>query len=127
MCQSRLDHDAAVGSRPSLILAETTLPAPRLSNRIDAEAQRKILGSVHTVTIEEIRALQLENANADERVWSQLHEITRALRRIKPRCGSISIAPTAARSHDADWARSKPAAVNPNFGVDPHVLKLRLL
>jgi hypothetical protein len=52
----------------------------RLSDRIDAEAQGKILGAVHArapmVTIEEIRALQLENAETDERFWSQLQDIT---------------------------------------------------
>src|SRR5215208_4526979 len=42
----------------------------RLSNRIGASAQAKILGDVHTripmVTADEQRALQLENAEADE-------------------------------------------------------------
>jgi hypothetical protein len=48
----------------------------KLSNRIDAETQAKILGAVHDrvpmVTIEEIRELQLANAEAEERYWSQL-------------------------------------------------------
>src|SRR6516164_2480770 len=51
----------------------------RLANRIDAETQGKILGAVHDrvpiVTIEEIRALQLENTEADERFWSQLQDM----------------------------------------------------
>jgi len=50
----------------------------RLSNRLDAEALTKVLGKVHAripmVTIEEIRALQLENAEADERLWRSLAE-----------------------------------------------------
>jgi hypothetical protein len=57
----------------------------RFSNRIDADTQRKILGAVDAriamPTIEEIRVLQLENAEADERVWSTLqdmHESTAA-------------------------------------------------
>ena len=57
----------------------------RLSNRIDAETQGKILGAVHgriaMPMIDEIRALQLENAEADERFWSTLqdmHESTAA-------------------------------------------------
>jgi len=57
----------------------------RLANRIDAGTQAKILGAVHDripmVTMEEIRALQLENAEADERFWSglqDLHESTAA-------------------------------------------------
>jgi hypothetical protein len=44
-----------------------------LSNRLDAAAQAKVLGEVHAkipmVMIEELRALQLENAEADERFW----------------------------------------------------------
>jgi hypothetical protein len=51
----------------------------KLSNRIDSETQGKILGAVHAripmVTIEEIRAAQLENAQADERFWSRLNEM----------------------------------------------------
>src|SRR4051812_9556418 len=43
----------------------------RLLNQIDAETQGKILGAVHgriaMPMIDEIRALQLENAEADER------------------------------------------------------------
>src|SRR6516165_7986032 len=57
----------------------------RLANRIDAGTQAKILGAVRDripmVTMEEIRALQLENAEADERFWSglqDLHESTAA-------------------------------------------------
>jgi len=48
----------------------------RLSNRVDAETEGKLLGQVHArvpmPTIEEIGALQLENAEADERLWSGL-------------------------------------------------------
>src|SRR5205814_2619372 len=51
----------------------------RLSNRIDAETQAKLLGAVHgripMVTIDEIRAAQLENAAADERLWKNLHDL----------------------------------------------------
>jgi hypothetical protein len=51
----------------------------RPSNRIDAQTQGKILGAVHDripmVTIDEIRALQLENAEADERFWSTLQDM----------------------------------------------------
>ena len=45
----------------------------QLSNRLDAAAQAKVLGEVHAkipmVTMDELRALQLENAEADERFW----------------------------------------------------------
>jgi hypothetical protein len=48
----------------------------RLANRLDAEAQAKVLGAVHEripiVTLAEQHALQLENANADLRFWNGL-------------------------------------------------------
>jgi hypothetical protein len=48
----------------------------RLANRIDPDIADKILGAVHAriamPTPDEIRALQLEYAAADERFWSQL-------------------------------------------------------
>jgi hypothetical protein len=51
----------------------------KLSNRIDAEAHGKILGSVHAripmVTIDEQCALQLENAEADEKFWTGLQDM----------------------------------------------------
>jgi hypothetical protein len=52
-----------------------------LSNRISADAQAKILGSVHAriamVTTEEQRAVQLRNAEADERFWTSLRDMNR--------------------------------------------------
>lgn len=49
----------------------------KLSNRIDADTQSKILAAVHTrvpmVSVEEQRALQLENAKADAHLWASLH------------------------------------------------------
>jgi hypothetical protein len=51
----------------------------RLSNRIDAATQGRILGAVHArirvVTPDEQRSLQLENAKADEQFWTRLHEL----------------------------------------------------
>lgn len=51
----------------------------KLSNRIDATAQGKILGEVHAripmVTADEQRALQLENAEADEKFWATMHDM----------------------------------------------------
>jgi hypothetical protein len=51
----------------------------RLSNRIDAAAQGKILGEVHAripmVTVDELRAVQLENAEADQRFWSTMRDM----------------------------------------------------
>lgn len=52
----------------------------RLSNRVDAAMQGKILGDVHAriamVTADEQRALQLENAEADERFWASMQSIS---------------------------------------------------
>ena len=54
----------------------------KLSNRIDATAQAKVLGEVHAripmVPIKERRALQLENAEADERFWESLRDMHQA-------------------------------------------------
>jgi hypothetical protein len=51
----------------------------KLSNRIDTAAEGKILGQVHAripmVTIEELRGLQLENTEADERFWAGLRDM----------------------------------------------------
>jgi hypothetical protein len=80
----RCEHIASLGSIP-----EPTTTADRvafwarlhqrlakLSNRIGAEDQEKILGSVHAripmVTIDDMRAVQRENAEADEKFWSGL-------------------------------------------------------
>jgi hypothetical protein len=49
----------------------------RLSNRIDAETQARLLGAIHErvpmVTSDEQRALQRKNLEADERFWDGLH------------------------------------------------------
>ena len=48
----------------------------KLSNRIDAAAQAKLLGDIHAkipmVTLDEQQALKLENAKADERLWESI-------------------------------------------------------
>jgi hypothetical protein len=50
----------------------------KLSNRVDAETQGKILGEVHArvpmVTADEQRALQLENAEAEARFWEHFQQ-----------------------------------------------------
>jgi hypothetical protein len=52
----------------------------KLSNRIDAETQGKVLGQIHAhvpmVTADEQRALQLENAEAEARFWEHLHSMS---------------------------------------------------
>ena len=54
----------------------------RLGNRLDAATQAKLLGAVHAripmVTPDEVRALQLANAQADVRLWTGLPTCTRA-------------------------------------------------
>jgi hypothetical protein len=51
----------------------------RLSNRVPADMQGKILGDIHAripmVTLDEIQAAKIEAAEADERFWSGLHEM----------------------------------------------------
>jgi hypothetical protein len=51
----------------------------RLANRLDAVAQGKILGQVHAripmVTIDDLRALQSENTDADEQFWTTMREL----------------------------------------------------
>jgi hypothetical protein len=51
----------------------------RLSNRIDGSTQIKVLDAIHAripmVTPDEQRALQIENAEADARLWGSLHDM----------------------------------------------------
>ena len=51
----------------------------KLSNRIDPATQGKLRGDIHNripmVTPDEQRALQLENAEADERFWASLQDM----------------------------------------------------
>ena len=51
----------------------------KLSNRVDVTAQTKILGDIHAripmVTLDEQQAAKLENAKAEERLWSNIHDL----------------------------------------------------
>jgi hypothetical protein len=51
----------------------------RLANRVDAAKQGKILGDIHAripmVTMDEQRALRLENAEANERFWTSMQSM----------------------------------------------------
>jgi hypothetical protein len=51
----------------------------KLSSRLDAKAQTKLLSDIHTripmVTLDEQRALQLRNAEADDRCWTSIHDM----------------------------------------------------
>jgi hypothetical protein len=54
----------------------------KLSNRIDPAMQGKVRGDIHAripmVTLDEQRALQLENAEADERFWSVMQDMNQS-------------------------------------------------
>ena len=51
----------------------------KLSNRVDVTAQAKILGDINAripmVTLDEQQAVKLENAKAEERLWSNIHDL----------------------------------------------------
>jgi hypothetical protein len=51
----------------------------KLSNRVDVTAQAKILGDIHAripmVTLDEQQAVKLENAKAEERLWSNIRDL----------------------------------------------------
>ena len=80
----RCEHIASLGSIPKPMTTADRVAfwarlhqrLSKLANRIAAEEQGKILGSVHAripmVTIDELRALQRENAEADARLWAGL-------------------------------------------------------
>ena len=82
--QVRHEHVASLGSiavPPSVVdrvayWEQLHQRLGRLSNRLDPETHAKILNAVHAriamPTVDERRGLQLENAEADERFWSDL-------------------------------------------------------
>lgn len=82
----RQEHIAALGSivEPPSVADRVTFwrklheRLSKLSNRVGAEDHAKILGAIHArvpmVIIAEQQALQLENIEADERVWDSLRE-----------------------------------------------------
>jgi hypothetical protein len=83
----RHEHVASLGSIgiPQTVAARIAFWAAlygrlaKLGNRIDPETQAKILGAIHAkvpmVTPDEQRGLQIENAEADERLWSGLRDV----------------------------------------------------
>jgi hypothetical protein len=80
----RCEHIASLGSIPEPMTTADRVAfwarlyqrLAKLSNRIGAEDQEKFIGSVHAripmVTIDDMRAVQRENAEADEKFWSGL-------------------------------------------------------
>ena len=116
----RHEHVASLGSTviaPSVsdrIAFWQKLPdrLARLANRIDAETQDRIRGAVHDripmVTMEEIHALQLENAEANERFWSGLADM----------CESTAAEHTALRDKaDRAIAENQAGATNARDGA----------
>jgi hypothetical protein len=83
----RHEHIASLGAVPAApsvadriaFWAQLHQRLGRLSNRVDAETQGKVIGQIHAripmVTPDEQRQLQKENAEADERFWSGLHDM----------------------------------------------------
>jgi hypothetical protein len=78
------EHIASLGSIPEPMTTADRVAfwtrlhqrLAKLSNRIGAEEQGKILGAIHAripmVTIDELRTLQRENSEADEKFWAGL-------------------------------------------------------
>jgi hypothetical protein len=86
----------------------------QLSNRLDAAGQAKVMGEVHAripmPTGDEIRAIQRENIEADERLWGQLAEM-----QAERAEGNRQLAATAERTAaeaqaEADKARAEAEA-----------------
>jgi hypothetical protein len=86
-CNVRHEHVASLGS---IAMPTTTSDRiafwaglherlAKLSNRIGPEMQHKVMGDIHArvpmVTVDEQRALQLENAKLDARQWSAVGDL----------------------------------------------------
>jgi hypothetical protein len=83
----RHEHIAGLGSVEMPLSVEGRLAfwqrlherLAKLSNRVDAVMQGKLLGDIHVripmVTLDEQRALQLRNAEADEQFWTNIHDM----------------------------------------------------
>jgi hypothetical protein len=83
----RHEHIAGLGSVEMPLSVEGRLAfwqrlherLAKLSNRVDAAMHGKLLGDIHVripmVTLDERRALQLRNAEADERFWESIHDM----------------------------------------------------
>jgi hypothetical protein len=78
----------------------------KLANRVNAEAQGKVLGAIHAkvpmVTADEQRALQLENAKADAQFWDNmtgLHAST-----VEDHKGLVAVAERKIASREAERA-----------------------
>jgi hypothetical protein len=86
----------------------------KLSNRIDGETLAKLLAAIHAgvpmVTPDEHRALQLENAKADDRLWSSLRDMHQE--KADGHKGLIATAQTAVTMSEAETAKVDSNAEN---------------
>jgi hypothetical protein len=99
----------------------------KLSNRVDAAMQTKILGEIHAripmVTLDEQRALQLENAEADEEFWSSMRDANQEFadghkRLVAVAERKIAELQSAAADAGAEAARAKERAERIKKGED---------
>jgi hypothetical protein len=92
----------------------------KLANRVDATAQAKIYGDIHTripmVTPEEQRGLQLENAEADEKLWSSLQDISQEA--VSGHKEAVTTAEQAIISGEAEVAKATANVVAAKDRVD---------
>ena len=83
----------------------------QLANRLDAAAQSRAMYAVHAKvpmpTVEEVRALQLANAEADERFWQQFAEM-----QTEQAQGNSQLAANAERAASKAKAQAASASVN---------------
>jgi hypothetical protein len=79
-----------------------------LGNRIDPARQGKVRSDIHAripmVTADEQRALQLENAEADERFWSVMHDMNQE--RVDGHKALVATAQGAIATGEADAAKA---------------------
>jgi hypothetical protein len=83
----------------------------RLGNRVDATVQAKILGEVHAripmPTIDEVRSVQLENAEAEERVWTGLSDMHFEMAEGQQQVATLASQSAATTKAAAETARTK--------------------
>jgi hypothetical protein len=113
----RVEHIVALGSvgEPATIAERVAFwgnlhrRLDALSNRIGEDDRAKIIGAIYAripmVTVDEQRALQRENAETDERLWSGLQDMNAEMAE-----GNKALAATASRKAAEAAAQAKDAA-----------------
>jgi hypothetical protein len=117
----RNEHVASLGSveMPATVASRLAFWArlhdrlAKLSNRIDAATQGKILGNVHAripmVMLDEQRGLQLENAEADEKLWTGLQDFSQS--QVSGHKELVATAEQAIATGEAEIAKATAKAV----------------